>query len=127
MAVKNASSFRNRHGWPSTDDPSYLSQCRTNHTANAVGSAEIRPNFEDGSDKGASDFAGISGTDQAAAGSACRATGVTDMRNDHDTHNRILGFLHTTMGIAMSAGLDRTVLSGLYVILGLACLSLSRK
>jgi hypothetical protein len=49
------------------------------------------------------------------------------MHNDHDSHNRILGFLYTTMGIAMASGLDHTVLSGLYLILGLSCLALCRK
>ena len=49
------------------------------------------------------------------------------MHCDHDTHNRILGFLYTTMGVAMAAGLDHAVLSGLYLILGLSCLAFGRK
>lgn len=49
------------------------------------------------------------------------------MHNDHDTHHRTLGFLYTTMGIAMASGLDHMVMAGLYLVLGLSCLALCRE
>ncbi len=49
------------------------------------------------------------------------------MHDPHTLHNRILGVLYTTMGIAMSAGVDHAVLAGLYLILGLTCWVSSKK
>ena len=48
------------------------------------------------------------------------------MHTDHDTHNRILGYLYTTMGLAQASGLDHAVMAGLYLILGLSCLTTRR-
>ena len=45
---------------------------------------------------------------------------------DHAYH-RIMSVMYTTMGIATSAGLDHGILGGLYLIIGLTCLVMSRR